>query len=501
MVREWTPDGAAFDGAPGVDAMGQVRPYDTGDASGYDRVYRYDLAGRLSTVNDRTAAATGTVFDPADPTQGADTGCTVRTYAYTGNPGLNGARTGRTSTDYGPDCATGAGTATTASYGYDSADRPTTAGNGAGEYSYDELGRQTTIPAADTPNGGGDLTLAYYDTDLPQAITQGATTTSYTLNTDGHRTIAATGPPGGAPTNTTTRHYSDTSDNPAWTDTTTGGGTPTTSRYTPSLGGDLGASIGTDGAATLALNNLHGDTVTTITIPAAQDGTTNATCIDSWSDYTEFGTPRDPKATLAVAGPAGYGWLGAKQRSTTPESAGLTLMGDRLYNPVTGRFTSPDPEPGGNTTAYTYPQDPINGYDLDGHCWSHFGWACSPARWVHKEVVNVIAVVPYAAYLGAYTVRHRSFARNAPLTMRNRMLSGVLLRVERRGLAADVGIDRYKMRHRLGESSSADEGPGSVVYLNPLHGISKKLHVWQGPRIKNAPGVWEDKIGRRRYDW
>ena len=48
-------------------------------------------------------------------------------------------------------------------------------------------------------------------------------------------------------------------------------------------------------------------------------------------------------------------------------------MGDRLYNPTTGRFTSPDPEPGGNTTAYTYPLDPINSYDIDGH-WG-WGWA------------------------------------------------------------------------------------------------------------------------------
>lgn len=41
-------------------------------------------------------------------------------------------------------------------------------------------------------------------------------------------------------------------------------------------------------------------------------------------------------------------------------------MGVRLYNPVTGRFTSPDPIPGGNDTTYAYRADPINKYDLDG---------------------------------------------------------------------------------------------------------------------------------------
>jgi large repetitive protein len=42
-------------------------------------------------------------------------------------------------------------------------------------------------------------------------------------------------------------------------------------------------------------------------------------------------------------------------------------MGDRNYNPATGRFTSLDPEPGGDPNAYTYPLDPINMFDLDGH--------------------------------------------------------------------------------------------------------------------------------------
>jgi hypothetical protein len=42
------------------------------------------------------------------------------------------------------------------------------------------------------------------------------------------------------------------------------------------------------------------------------------------------------------------------------------LMGARFYNPVRGLFTSLDPVPGGNDTAYNYPGDPINSYDLDG---------------------------------------------------------------------------------------------------------------------------------------
>ena len=44
-------------------------------------------------------------------------------------------------------------------------------------------------------------------------------------------------------------------------------------------------------------------------------------------------------------------------------------MGDRLYNPIRGTFTSTDPVPGGNETAYTYPNDSVNKYDLNGHRW------------------------------------------------------------------------------------------------------------------------------------
>jgi len=42
------------------------------------------------------------------------------------------------------------------------------------------------------------------------------------------------------------------------------------------------------------------------------------------------------------------------------------FMGVRAFNPVTGQFLSQDPVPGGNETAYNYPNDPINGSDLTG---------------------------------------------------------------------------------------------------------------------------------------
>jgi RHS repeat-associated protein len=129
--------------------------------------------------------------------------------------------------------------------------------------------------------------------------------------------------------------------------------------------------------------------VTTVAIPAAQASSTACTTITGWSDYTEYGTPRDGEGTAAVAGSIGYGWLGAKQRSTTPETAGLTLMGDRLYNSATGRFTSLDPEPGGSANPYAYPTDPINQYDLNGHWW---GWH-NVGRWIWHHKVDIALTV------------------------------------------------------------------------------------------------------------
>jgi hypothetical protein len=96
-----------------------------------------------------------------------------------------------------PDCATGARRRHNRNSAYDSADRPTTGDTGSGQYTYDPLTARTPehlAPATDAPNPGpDDLTLAYYDSDLPQAVTRAGITTSYALNVDDRRTVAITG--------------------------------------------------------------------------------------------------------------------------------------------------------------------------------------------------------------------------------------------------------------------------------------------------------------------
>jgi RHS repeat-associated protein len=362
-----TGTGAAFDDGTGVATIEEVTTWDgltVGEAAGYGREYRYDPAGRLTYARNAEAA-----WDPT--TQALVSTCTERVYTFDDN----GRRTTLATTTHDDgDCASSGTTKTMATTGWDTADRPTTGRDGTSTYVYDLFGRQTSIPAADAPNPGkGNITLGYYDDDLPRTVTQGETSTTFTLDAAGRRatqtTTTSAGPQPG--TTTTVRRYTDGSDNPAWIETTTPTAPdPVTTRFTESIGGDLSATITPDGTTSLSLPDPHGDIVTTITINPSQTSTTPAVAITGWASYDEYGTPTDATggqgAIDQVDGPLGYGWLGVKQRSTTTDTAGLTLMGVRLYNPTRGQFTSLDPIPGGNTTAYAYPQDPVGLRDLSG---------------------------------------------------------------------------------------------------------------------------------------
>lgn len=390
IVREYTPAGAAFDGTPGVLNPGEIQPVPIGQAEASDKMYGYDWAGRLTTATDRTAVSSGMTIDP-DTWGSAAAPCTMRGYQFD----ANGNRIAANIDEHADgNCLGTANSTVSTSYSYDSADRPYMSldpdgssgpQSASGWYIYDELGRQTTLPSADAPDPSkGHITLGYYDNDLPRSIAQGGTTTTYTLDTADRRwrsvTIAANGD-----STTTDRHYTDGGDNPAWTTSTFipngGAAQPEVfTRYTETLGGDYGVQTDAAGAAVMTLANPHGDTATTVTIPAGTSATTPAVSIGGWADYTEYGLPNtgaDGTSGVTTAdvdqvdGALGYGWLGAKQRATSAESAGLTLMGVRLYNAKRGQFTSVDPVPGGNSTAYAYPQDPINMFDLDGR-WGFF---------------------------------------------------------------------------------------------------------------------------------
>lgn len=334
MNEKTTPVGAGF--SPTV-------PISSSDLS-----YGYDRAGRLTSVNDVRNGQ-----------------CTVRLYAFDNH----GNRTSQTSRNPGSGgaCATSGGATLTRDF--DAADRPIAGANGTGSYTYDPLGRQTSMPAADTPNAANKtITLDYYDTDAVWKITQDGTTTAFSLDGAGRRWTQSVSS-GGTTSQTLQQHYTDGDDNPTWTDDTRGGVT-TTTRYAELASGNLGLTLTTTAGVTkaeLAIPGLRGDIATTITIPAGSEthDATPVTTTDTWTDYDEYGQPKqaithNPGGTQGV----GYGWLGQHQRATT--DTGLILMGARLYNPATGTFTSLDPVLGGNDTNYGYPNDPINTTDITG---------------------------------------------------------------------------------------------------------------------------------------
>jgi len=160
-----------------------------------------------------------------------------------------------------------------------------------------------------------------------------------------------------------------------------------TTRYQSTIGGDLALTI-TDNNVELAVSNPHGDIVATV--PVTGNGAGQG--ITGWAQYDEYGNQlSEPVNTGATT----YGWHGADQRAV--DTSGLILMGARLYNSVTGLFTSRDPVEGGNTTSYAYPQDPVGMSDTTGE-WGRFSswrkrevsWgvrkAHSSIRWGKKQV-------------------------------------------------------------------------------------------------------------------
>ncbi|MGH8827126.1 MAG: hypothetical protein ACRDVZ_05870, partial [Jiangellaceae bacterium] len=180
----------------------------------------------------------------------------------------------------------------TKTWASDTADRPHTSSG----YVYDGLGRTLTLPAADSA-GGQDVALGYYDTDAVRSIGSNGATQTFNLDPAGRRASATT--TGTAGTRVMARHYTDSSDNPAWVTETLPGAAPEVTRYAESIGGDLGATI-TDTETSLTLGNLHGDTVTTITLPAQG----NAVAIGGWADWPKGRHPHGRRSRLPSLGDA-----------------------------------------------------------------------------------------------------------------------------------------------------------------------------------------------------
>ncbi|WP_405144631.1 hypothetical protein OG589_42645 [Sphaerisporangium sp. NBC_01403] len=277
--------------------------------------YSYDRLGQLTKVEDS--------YDLVN--------CATRVYAFDDS-------SNRTRLDsYAPaadgSCTTGT-TPVSESYTYDNANRITNSG-----YSYDALGRTTTVPAAHVA-GGAEVTVGYYADDRVRSLVQGSLSKSFALDPAGR--IVSTTTSGGSP-GTVTNHYADGGDSPAWVTETDGSWT----RYIGGFDG-MSAVQKSGGEIKLQLTNPHGDIVATL------DNDPAAVGVDSYSEYTEYGSARSP-----ASAPSRYGWLGAGQRSSDA-LGGLVLMGTRLYNPVTARFTQVDPMEGSCNSYEAGCGDPVS---------------------------------------------------------------------------------------------------------------------------------------------
>lgn len=118
-------------------------------------------------------------------------------------------------------------------------------------------------------------------------------------------------------------------------------------------------------SATAALQVLTGG-ANTATGTATASNTTGFTAAVAWGSITAAVTPANTGAVASARTQTRYGYLGAKQRTTSLPS-GVIEMGSRVYAPQLGRFLQTDPVYGGSANTYDYTGgDPVNMLDLDG---------------------------------------------------------------------------------------------------------------------------------------
>jgi RHS repeat-associated protein len=236
---------------------------------------------------------------------------------------------------------TGCNGSTSGAMLYDNADRIQQSSLGS-TYSYDANGNTVSSPLS----GGGTLYIGYDAQNQSTTLNDGTSTTAEILSPAGRvlrHTVTRNSD--GAVLEDLRYGYSSGDDNPNWIQPWSGG---SVTSYL-SDGTVLQTVPSSAGTVSYWVSNLHGDIV----------GTTNSSGTFVTGPVTdEFG--------VGATSPSRLNWLGSKERFTLQDA--VIRMGQRLYDPSTGRFLESDPVEGGTPNPYVYVLDPVNQFDLSGRC-------------------------------------------------------------------------------------------------------------------------------------
>ncbi|MGH3522590.1 MAG: RHS repeat-associated core domain-containing protein, partial [Mycobacterium sp.] len=285
----------------------------------------------------------------------------------------------------------------------------------SGSYGYDPAHNPTVLPGATQKfDPAGQLCWTSTTTSSNPCTTTPAGASSYTFNTDGQRTnttpaagtassfaynqageltTATTGAGAGSYTYDgsglrASKTVAGTTTAFSW-ETLAGAAILLTDGSTDYLYGPGGLPIEQTGSTGTCYYVLD-QNASTVALTNSSGAVTGTYSYTTYGQATHAGTASTP-----LQYGAGY---------ADPET-GLIYLQNRYYDPTTAQFLTIDPALATTRQPYIYVDDnPLNGIDPTGLCWSGFGWACSAAHFVakHKVVIGIgLGVIAAATGVGA----------------------------------------------------------------------------------------------------